>query len=217
MRILLDLIGVPALLRRLATMRAIMRGVGSGAIHRSVRIGSGFSLSSGGRLVIGRGSNIRSNVTVTIARGGYLKIGTDVQIGYGVRISVPPSREMSIGSGSRINQDGILSGEIALGERCVIAPRVAVVSDSHNFSDPMLSLDENDRRHGMKCHQIRIGEDCFIGANALVFGPADIGPRAIVGAGTSLSGALAEGCVQRIETGAFARYVRRPYEASDDA
>jgi acetyltransferase-like isoleucine patch superfamily enzyme len=107
-------------------------------------------------------------------------------VGYGVRISVPAGRHMVIGDRVRLNQSCVLSGEITIERDCVLAAHAYLVSDAHSFHDPGLNVDENDRLHGLKQHSIDVAEGAFIGAHAMVFGPAQIGVRSIVGAGVIL-------------------------------
>ena len=64
-------------------------------------------------------------------------------------------------------------GPVEIGARATVAQEVYLCGGTHDFSDPRLPL---------QTAPIRVGEDAFIGARALILPGVTIGARAIVGA-----------------------------------
>lgn len=190
MRVLADLFGLSRLARQAKFMHLALYGLLAGNIHKSVRFGKNVSIAGQGHIAIGEGTFFRDDIAINLAPNSSLKFGKDVQVGYGVRISVPTGRTMIIGDRVRLNSGCVLSGEIQVESDCVLAAHAYIVSDSHNFLDPKLNVDENDRKHGLKEYRVHIGAGAFVGAYTRVFGPARIGARSIVGAGVTTSGDL---------------------------
>lgn len=65
-------------------------------------------------------------------------------------------------------------GPVVLGARCTIAQHAYLCAGSHDLSSERLPL---------LVGPIRVGEDAFVGARALVLAGVRIGPGAVVGAG----------------------------------
>jgi putative colanic acid biosynthesis acetyltransferase WcaF len=69
-------------------------------------------------------------------------------------------------------------GPIEIGARATVAQEVYLCAGTHDFNDPTLPL---------QTAPVRVGEDAFVGARALVLPGVSIGARAIVGAGSVVS------------------------------
>ena len=75
---------------------------------------------------------------------------------------------------------------ISIGDRCTFAPNVRLIA--HDAS----------MKRALDCTligQIRIGDDCFIGASAVVLANVSIGDNCVVGAGSVVSRSIPDNCV----------------------
>lgn len=86
---------------------------------------------------------------------------------------------ISLGRSPLINYDCVFldSAEIRIGDHALIGPRVCLVTPDHDFPP------EERRRVRTRARPIRIGDDVWIGAGAIVLGGVTIGDGAVIGAG----------------------------------
>ncbi|MEI6638445.1 MAG: acyltransferase [Chlorobium sp.] len=70
-------------------------------------------------------------------------------------------------------------GKIVIGSHCPIVPGVLMRTANHKFS----RTDVNIQDQGHEPADIIIGDDCWIGANAVILGGVTIGNGAVIGAG----------------------------------
>jgi acetyltransferase-like isoleucine patch superfamily enzyme len=70
------------------------------------------------------------------------------------------------------------SGGVRIGKRTILGPNVVIVSSGHRI-DPDTPVQESGKDFGA----VSIGEDVWIGANAVITKGVTIGDRAVVGAG----------------------------------
>lgn len=85
-----------------------------------------------------------------------------------------------LGKQPMINYDCVFldSADIWIGDNVLIAPKVCLATPSHDF--PV----EERRRIRTVARPIRIGDDVWIGAGAIVLGGITVGDGAIIGAGS---------------------------------
>ena len=107
-------------------------------------------------------------------------------IGYqiGKDVNIMPSANIvcglvSIGCESYIGDDVMITGgQVKIGRRCDVAPRVVIHAGSHHIGD-------NYRRAGnVYCGNIVIGDGCWICLGAIILAGAKIGSGVIVAAGS---------------------------------
>ena len=102
-----------------------------------------------------------------------VRIGRQVVINFGVHIMVPDSGESTI----------------SIGDRVAIAPGVVIIGESHpNFSSLR-------RLYPVDARPIRIGDDVWIGANAVIFPGVSIGERSVIAAGAVVTRDIPADCV----------------------
>ncbi|MDR1690845.1 MAG: sugar O-acetyltransferase [Candidatus Methanoplasma sp.] len=87
---------------------------------------------------------------------------------------------IKLGNNVLINYDCILldTGEISIGDNVLIGPGTKIVTAKH----PMAA--EKRRDWSVSCEPVRIEEDVWIGAGAVILPGVTVGARSIVGAGS---------------------------------
>jgi acetyltransferase-like isoleucine patch superfamily enzyme len=78
------------------------------------------------------------------------------------------------------------SNGLEIGEGTIIAAGVKIISANHDLDD--LSKHEKTR-------PIRIGRDCWLGANAVILPGVELGDRVVVGAGTVVTKSFPSNCI----------------------
>jgi acetyltransferase-like isoleucine patch superfamily enzyme len=101
-------------------------------------------------------------------------------------ISVGEGQSLTIGSNSTIHSFGIINGDIFIGRDVLIGPRVTILSGTHIIDGPG-SIRQNDslylQSHGNYFSRtVLIGDDCWIGANAVIMPGVKLGRGCVVGA-----------------------------------
>jgi acetyltransferase-like isoleucine patch superfamily enzyme len=112
------------------------------------------SMRFAGRITIGSGSFFAAD-------GGTIIVGENTSFNKNVHINA------SIG------------GNISIGTSCLIGPGVVMRTANHEFSDPDMLI----REQGHVFANIFVGDDVWIGANAIILGGVEIGRGSIIGAG----------------------------------
>jgi len=139
-------------------------------IARDITIGphSDFRCTDGGALRIGKSTDINADCSIIIQRGR-LEIGDHVFIGRGCTIVARESVE--------------------IGSHCLIAERVTIRDQDHRIhGDPAIPI----RSAGMESAPIKIGNDVWIGAGAVVLKGTTIGDGAVVAANAVVNRNVAE-------------------------
>ena len=97
---------------------------------------------------------------------------------------VPPmkftvGKHISIGEGCYFNQGITMIDDwkIEIGDRCLFGPNVTLCTTGHAISP-------KHRGDGMYSFPIRIGNNCWIGANVVILPDVTIGDNSVIGAGS---------------------------------
>ena len=103
-----------------------------------------------------------------------VSIGENSVISGGVRI----------GSNTTINSNVSISAsrpsQIIIGDDCLIAQNVVIRSDDHRFDDAHRLIREQGKVGG----DIKIEDDCWLGANVVILKGVHLGAHTVVGAGS---------------------------------
>ena len=142
----------------------------------------------------------------------YQQRGCHSKIYSSVRMDTPPYRRFSIGRRSvvesfscnnnavgdviigdytRIGLHNTVIGPVTIGSHVHLAQGVTVTALNHNFEDPGRRIDEL----GISTKQVVIGDDVWIGANAVVLPGVTIGTHCVVAAGAVVTKDVPDGCV----------------------
>ena len=142
----------------------------------------------------------------------YQHRGRGSKIYHSVRMDTPPYRRFSLGQKSvvesyscinnavgdviigdytRVGLHNTIIGPVTIGNHVNLAQGITVTALNHNFSEPGKRIDEQ----GVSTGQVVIGDDVWIGANAVVLPNVSIGCHCVVAAGAVVTKNVPDGCV----------------------
>ena len=145
--------------------------------------------TSGGRFI--------GKIVIRNTRKGKIRIGKNVVLQANFKLNpigpaspclldVRPGGEIEIGAGTGMTSSIISSAKkISIGQHCKIGGGVKIFD--HNFH----AMDANERRISKgdsKPREVHVGDDVFIGTNAIILKGTYIGARSVVAAGSVVFG-----------------------------
>ena len=156
--------------------------------------------------------NARPRWYVRLLAPLYQHRGWGAKIYRSVRMDTPPYRRFSLGQHSvvesfccinnavgdviigdytRIGLHNTIIGPVTIGNHVNLAQGITVTALNHNFSEPGKRIDEQ----GVSTGQVVIGDDVWIGANAVILPNVSIGCHCVVAAGAVVTKDVPDGCV----------------------
>jgi acetyltransferase-like isoleucine patch superfamily enzyme len=157
---------------------------------------SGISLGTGnafrGLLMVrraaaslGAGCRVAQTAEICCADQGVIVLGEGVALGPRTIVSTTRGR-IEIGARTSFFSDCLISGEIRIGEDCLFANNVTVLTGNHEIYGGG-TIRENDeaavRRPGYQpLKPVVIGPDCWLGANSVILPGVTLGKGCVVGA-----------------------------------
>lgn len=99
--------------------------------------------------------------------------------------------DVVIGHHTRVGIHNTIIGPVTIGNHVNLAQGITVTALNHNFSNPDLRIDEQ----GVSTKAVTIGDDIWIGANAVVLPGVTVGNHSVVAAGAVVTADVPEGCV----------------------
>ncbi|MHB8490709.1 MAG: acyltransferase [Solirubrobacteraceae bacterium] len=133
-----------------------------------------------------------------------LEIGSWVHLEPGVWITGPGAARIRIGEGTFLNRGVMLAAleRVDIGAHCMLANGCFVSDASHRFGD----LDTPLTWQGFESKgPTRIGDNCWLGAHAVVTSGVTIGERCVIGANSVVTRDLEP---RSVAAGAPARVIR---------
>ena len=142
----------------------------------------------------------------------YQHRGRGSKIYWSVRMDTPPYRRFSLGRHSvvesfscvnnavgdvvigdytRIGLHNTIIGPVSIGSHVNLAQGITVTALNHNFAAPHRRIDEQ----GISTKPVVIGDDVWIGANAVILPGVTIGRHAVVAAGAVVTKDVPDYCV----------------------
>ena len=142
----------------------------------------------------------------------YQHRGRGSEIYHSVRMDTPPYRRFSLGQKSvvesyscinnavgdviigdytRVGLHNTIIGPVTIGNHVNLAQGITVTALNHNFSEADKRIDEQ----GVSTGQVVIGDDVWIGANAVVLPNVSIGRHCVIAAGAVVTKDVPDGCV----------------------
>ena len=155
--------------------------------------------------------NARPRWYVRLLAPLYQHRGRGAKIYCSVRMDTPPYRRFSLGQHSvvesfccinnavgdviigdytRIGLHNTIIGPVTIGNHVNLAQGITVTALNHNFSEPGKRIDEQ----GVSTGQVVIGDDVWIGANAVILPNVSIGCHSVVAAGAVVTKDVPDGC-----------------------
>ena len=87
--------------------------------------------------------------------------------------------DVIIGDYTRIGLHNTIIGPVTIGSHVNLAQGITVTALNHNFEDTEKRIDEQ----GVSTNQVTIGDDIWIGANAVILPGVSIGHHSVIAAG----------------------------------
>jgi carbonic anhydrase/acetyltransferase-like protein (isoleucine patch superfamily) len=148
------------------------------------------SLVVADRVVIARGSDINS------ADGASIFLEEGVCIGKQSTLSVAGRATLSIGRNTTFYAATYISGNVTVGAECLFGQNVTILTGDHIIQDRRpIRIQDSDyqTKHGLPPQKpVSIGEDCWIGVNAVILPGVSLGKGCVVGAGAVVTSSFAE-------------------------
>lgn len=135
----------------------------------------------------GIGVSISEGANLIVPSRATLRLGSGCHIGRYVELG--PSGIISIGERTSVQDRSILLGDVALGRYCMLSLNVLMTSGVHYYDRwPHLLIRDQDMLVGadsvlavQHSRPITLGEDCWIGMNAVIMPGVTIGRGCVVG------------------------------------
>lgn len=133
--------------------------------HEKIALGRGCKIHADASVDASRSAGVRFGDKVTLNRFAYVQGGAG-----GVRL----------GNGVEVNNFSIVNGTggVDIGDDTLVGPGVRIISYQHRHA-----ANATIRSQPVDARPIRIGRDCWLGANSIIMAGVTIGDGAVVAAG----------------------------------
>jgi acetyltransferase-like isoleucine patch superfamily enzyme len=154
--------------------RTVLGSIGSSClIEADVRLHVPKRIFLGDRVFVGQYSYLDGQTS-------FMRLGSDVHLARFCTLRAG-ERGITVHDGAGINTrtyiDG--NGQVEIGRNALLSPGVQVISGNHVFDKPHVPIRDQGTAYG----KVTIGEDCWLGTNAIVLPGVTIGRGSVVGAG----------------------------------
>jgi acetyltransferase-like isoleucine patch superfamily enzyme len=150
-------------------------------IGSHVKVRHGYLLSAGKNLILEDNVSINALSTSGINLGDHVSIARD-SILFCTGVIAQKGAGITIGNRTGISARAYLAGQggITIGNDVIMGPNVQIFSENHNFSDPSKTIKEQ----GVDKQAVTIGNNCWIGAQAIILAGVNIGNGCVIAAGS---------------------------------
>ena len=123
------------------------------------------------------------NVVIEFNKGSFVRLGKRIRVHSGCKIKARKNSTLLIGKDVRINYNCIIvcHEKIEIGEGTELGPSVYIYDHDHDYRAGLKS-------EKFKSSPVKIGKNCWIGANTVILKGTQIGDNCVVGAGSVLKG-----------------------------
>lgn len=153
-------------------------------------IGKKVKIRSHRNIKCGKGMTIEDGCFINALCKNGVKIGDNFSIGRNSIIECTGvirelGDELIIGNDVGIAANAFISvrGKVEIGDSCIFGPGVRIFSENHNFNDVGVPI----FLQGATQKGVKIGEDCWIGANVTILDGVNIGKKVVVAAGAVIN------------------------------
>lgn len=150
-------------------------------------IGSSVKIKHKHKIEAGENLIIDDYVYVNAISEGGVKFGNDVSI---ARFSIlmashvvsHQGKGITIGNGTGINARVFIGGQggVSIGNNVIIGPDVKIFSENHRYVDLQTPI----AKQGVIRSSVIIGDNCWIGAGAIILAGVTLGPGSVIAAGS---------------------------------
>ena len=186
-----DAVSIPCLVGILCERaKMLLRGISVkpflGKSGKIIFIGKKVQLKRKRQIKIGNGSTINAYCRINALSRNGVTAGNNFSLGHNSIIECTGviselGEGIAIGNNVGISPYAFISvrGSVSIGDDTIIGPGVKIISENHVFSD----IDIPIRNQGTKRLGIKIGNNCWLGANVTVLDGVTVGNGAIIAAG----------------------------------
>lgn len=155
------------------------------------RISSGAYLKGVEAIQLGRQCKIHDHASIDASRSRGVVFGDQVTLNRYACVQ-GGTEGVRLGHRVEINNFSIVNGTggVDIGDDTLIGPGVRIISYQHRFV-----AGQTIRSQATEGRPIRIGCDCWIGANAVILAGVNIGDGAVVAAGAVVTCDVADGAI----------------------
>jgi acetyltransferase-like isoleucine patch superfamily enzyme len=139
-------------------------------------------IKRGRRIKLGKNVVVERDVTLWVdTTESYIAIGDDSYLSSQCILNTFDGW-ISLGSNCSVNSYAILYGHggLHIGDDVRIAPQVMIMPMNHIYRDPQVVI----RKQGILARGVRIDDDVWLGAGAIILDGVTIGKGSIIGAGS---------------------------------
>ncbi len=146
-----------------------------------VKVRHGYLLNAGKNLILEDNVSINALSVNGINLGDQVSIARD-SILFCTGVIAQKGKGITIGSRTGISARAYFAGQggITIGEDVIMGPNVQIFSENHNFSDLSLTIKEQ----GVTTQSVVIGNNCWLGAGAIILAGVTIGDGCVIAAGS---------------------------------
>ena len=157
--------------------RFLLGGMGRKCfLEKNIRFFNPGKLFLGDRVFVGEGAFFDAGI-----KAEAIEVGDDSHLSRCVIIRTQKGK-VTIGKKVNLGSHAFIYGygDIEIGDYCLLANQVELISGTHKYGD----LSQPMRFQGRTPSRIVVGEDVWLGTQAIILGGVTIGRGAIVGAGS---------------------------------
>jgi len=175
--------------------------------------GSPMSIRTRGIILLGSHSSILN--PSNLEHSGFLKIENNCIIQCHSNRPIKLGREVSFGAFSQLRPSSLYggklgsgctigsgttfgpytyigcAGDISIGSDSMFGPRVTIIAEEHNIPNAPLPI----KNSGVSNAGIKIGSDCWVGANVCILDGSNVGDGCVIAAGAVVKGDFPSFCI----------------------
>ena len=143
------------------------------------------------RIALGRGCKIHADASVDASRSPGVRLGDKVTLNRYAYVQ-GGNGGVRLGNGVEINNYSIVNGTggVDIGDDTLVGPGVRIISYQHRHAAATTI-----RSQPVDARPIRIGRDCWLGANSIIMAGVSIGDGAVVAAGAVVRADVPPGAI----------------------
>ena len=158
-------------------------------------IGDSSKFAHMGRNVhIGVDADIRNPQRIVIQDGAFIGNNVWLNITHDQLPSTDRNIRISIGKRTVVGRDSFISASdsVVIGDNVLIAPNVHIADTGHNFGNVEVPMIDQGVIRGKP---VKVGDNCWIGINAVILPGVEIGEGCIIGANAVVTKSIPPRCI----------------------